>query len=295
MDIIRTPDECFADLAGYPFAPRYLDASGLRIHYVDEGPPGADPVLLLHGEPTWSYMYRDTITALAAAGHRVIAPDLPGFGRSDKPLDRGDYTYQRHVAWMRELVTALDLREITLVGHDWGGFIGLRLAAENPHRFARIVVCEADLRTGDEPVPDGMRQWQRFSQEIPVFQVGELVQIGSVSLLSEGVRAGYDAPFPDARYQQGARQFPLLIPTSPDDPATAANRAAWQVLCRWDKPFLTIFADDPVFHDANARFQETVPGAKGQPHRLFPNTGHFLTEDIGPELAEILLSFLSQP
>ena len=295
MDIIRTPDECFADLAGYPFAPRYLDASGLRIHYVDEGPPGADPVLLLHGEPTWSYMYRDTITALAAAGHRVIAPDLPGFGRSDKPLDRGDYTYQRHVAWMRELVTALDLREITLVGHDWGGFIGLRLAAENPHRFARIVVCEADLRTGDEPVPDGMRQWQRFSQEIPVFQVGELVQIGSVSILSEGVRAGYDAPFPDARYQQGARQFPLLIPTSPDDPATAANRAAWQVLCRWDKPFLTIFADDPVFHDANARFQETVPGAKGQPHRLFPNTGHFLTEDIGPELAEILLSFLSQP
>ena len=295
MDIIRTPDECFADLAGYPFAPRYLDASGLRIHYVDEGPPGADPVLLLHGEPTWSYMYRDTITALAAAGHRVIAPDLPGFGRSDKPLDRGDYTYQRHVAWMRELVIALDLREITLVGHDWGGFIGLRLAAENPHRFARIVVCEADLRTGDEPVPDGMRQWQRFSQEIPVFQVGELVQIGSVSLLSEGVRAGYDAPFPDARYQQGARQFPLLIPTSPDDPATAANRAAWQVLCRWDKPFLTIFADDPVFHDANARFQETVPGAKGQPHRLFPNTGHFLTEDIGPELAEILLSFLSQP
>ena len=295
MDIIRTPDECFADLAGYPFAPRYLDASGLRIHYVDEGPREADPVLLLHGEPTWSYMYRDTITALAASGHRVIAPDLPGFGRSDKPLDRGDYTYQRHVAWMRELVTALDLREITLVGHDWGGFIGLRLAAENPHRFARIVVCEADLRTGDEPVPDGMRQWQRFSQEIPVFQVGELVQIGSVSILSEGVRAGYDAPFPDARYQQGARQFPLLIPTSPDDPATAANRAAWQVLCRWDKPFLTIFADDPVFHDANARFQETVPGAKGQPHRLFPNTGHFLTEDIGPELAEILLSFLSQP
>jgi len=245
MDIFRTPDERFADLAGYPFAPRYLDASGLRIHYVDEGPREAEPVLLLHGEPTWSYMYRDTITALAAAGHRVIAPDLPGFGRSDKPLDRGDYTYQRHVAWMRELVIALDLREITLVGHDWGGFIGLRL--------------------------------------------------GSVSILSEGVRAGYDAPFPDARYQEGARQFPLLIPTSPDDPATAANRAAWQVLCRWDKPFLTILADDPVFHDANARFQETVPGAKGQPHRLFPNTGHFLTEDIGPELAEVLLSFLSQP
>ena len=294
MNIIRTPDERFANLTGYPFAPRYLDVGGLRIHYVDEGPRETDPVLLLHGEPTWSYMFRDTITALAAAGHRVIAPDLPGFGRSDKPLDRGDYTYQRHVAWMRELVTALNLREITLAGHDWGGFIGLRLAAENPHLFARIAVCEADLRTGDEPVPDGMRQWQRLSQEMPVFLAGEITQVGTVSTLPEDIRAGYDAPFPDARYQQGARQFPLLIPTSPDDPATAACRAAWQVLRGWDRPFLTIFSDDPVLSDANARFQESVPGAKGQPHRLFPNTGHFLTEDIGPELAEVLLDFLSQ-
>jgi haloalkane dehalogenase len=295
MDIIRTPDERFANLTGYPFTPHYLDVGGLRIHYADEGPRETDPVLLLHGEPTWSYMFRDTITALAAAGHRVIAPDLPGFGRSDKPLDRGDYTYQRHVAWMRELVTALGLREITLVGHDWGGFIGLRLAAENPHLFARIAAAETDLRTGDEPVPDGMRQWQRLSQEIPVFLAGEITQIGTVAAVPDDVRAGYDAPFPDSRYQQGARQFPLLIPTSPDDPAAAANRAAWQVLRGWDKPFLAIFTDDPVFRDANARFQESVPGAKGQPHRLFPDTGHFLTEDLGPELAEVLVGFLSPP
>jgi len=292
MDIIRTPDERFANLTGYPFSPHYTDADGLRIHYVDEGPREADPVLLLHGEPSWSYMYRDTISTLAAAGHRVIAPDLPGFGRSDKPLHRGDYTYQGHVAWMHELVTALDLREITLVGHDWGGFIGLRLAAENPDLFARIVAAETDLRTGDEPVPEGMRQWRQLSQEMPVFEVGEITQMITVRRLPQDIRAGYDAPFPDPRYQSGARQFPLLIPTSPNDPASAANRAAWQVLRGWDKPFLTIFTDDPVFRDANMRFQESIPGAKGRRHRMFPGAGHSLTEDIGPEMAEILLEFL---
>jgi haloalkane dehalogenase len=293
MDIIRTPDERFANLTGYPFTPHYVEADGLRIHYVDEGPRNAPPVLLLHGEPAWSYMYRETIAALAAAGHRVIAPDLPGFGRSDKPVDRGDYTYERHVGWMRALVTALDLREITLVAHDWGGFIGLRLVAESPDLFARVAVSDTDLRTGDEPMPEEMRQWRTFSQELPVFQVGEIIQIGTVTTVPEDVRAGYDAPYPDDRYQAGARQFPMLIPISPDDPATAANRAAWEVLRGWDKPFLTIYGDESVLSDANARFQELVPGAKGQPHRLF-HTGHFLPEDIGAELAEVLLDFLSR-
>lgn len=292
MDAIRTPDERFADLAEYSFSPHYVDVDGLRVHYVDEGPRSVDPVLLLHGEPTWSYMYRDTIGLLAAAGHRVVAPDLIGFGRSDKPVRREDYTYRRHVSWMRGFITALDLTAVTLVGHDWGGFIGLRLAAEDPDRFTRIVAAHTALLTGDEPVSEGLRQWQRFSQDVPVFLAGELVQRGTAIDVPASIRAGYDAPFPDERYQAGARQFPLLIPTSPDNPASEANRASWQVLRDWDKPFLTLFSDDQSFQDAASRFQERIPGAEGQPHRIF-TAGHFLPEYLGARLGETLLPFLA--
>jgi haloalkane dehalogenase len=307
MDVLRTPDERFVDLPGYPFAPKYAEVDGLRLHYVDEGPRGADPVLMLHGEPTWSYLYRKMIPIVAAAGHRVVAPDLVGFGRSDKPARREDYTYQRHVDWMRGLIHVLDLRRITLVGQDWGGFIGLRLAAEEEGRFARIVAANTFLPTGDHPPGEGFFQWRRFSQEVPVLRPGDVVAMQAVEPPSPDVRAAYDAPFPDERYAAGARQFPLLVPTTPDDPAAAANRAAWEVLRRWEKPFLTAFSDlDRAFGGAAAPgaytggpsvdrfFQEVVPGARGQSHTTIARAGHFLQEDRGPELARVIVDFLAR-
>jgi len=294
MDILRTPDERFADLAGYPFAPHYLAVDGLRVHYVDEGPRGAAPVLMLHGEPSWSYLYRRMITIVAAAGHRVIAPDLIGFGRSDKPAAREDYSYQRHVDWMRGLVDALELTGVTLVAQDWGGLIGLRLAAEQPDRFARIVVANTFLPTGREPVPQAFFRWREYSQTTPDFHVGGIIKGGCQKELAPEVIAAYDAPFPDDRYKAGARQFPMLVPVSPDDPAAEANRAAWQVLLGWDKPFLTAFSDqDPITRGADLFFQSAVPGAKGQPHTTIRGAGHFLQEDAGEELARVVVGFLA--
>lgn len=294
MDILRTPEERFTDLAGYPFAPHYLEVDGLRIHYVDEGPPGAAPVLMLHGEPSWSYLYRRMIPIVAAAGHRVIAPDLVGFGRSDKPAAREDYTYQHHVDWMRGLLEALDLSAVTLVAQDWGGLIGLRLAAEHPDRFARIVVANTFLPTGREPVPQAFFRWREYSQTAPDFHPGGIVKGGCRKELAPEVIAAYDAPFPDDRYKAGARQFPMLVPVSPDDPAAEANRAAWEVLRRWDRPFLTAFSDsDPITRGGDLFFQAAVPGAKGQPHTTIAGAGHFLQEDAGEELAQVVVRFLA--
>jgi haloalkane dehalogenase len=297
MEILRTPDERFVNLPAYPFAPHYVEIDGLRIHYVDEGPREADPVLMLHGEPSWSYLYRKIIPIVAAAGYRVIAPDLVGFGRSDKPTCREDYTYRRHVEWMHGLLLALDLKRITLVGQDWGGFIGLRLATEHEERFARIVAANTFLPTGDTPPGEGLLNWQRFSQQTPVFRASEIIQSASVNEVPHEVGAAYDAPFPDERYQAGARQFPLLIPTSPNDPATLANRAAWEVLRHWEKPFLTVFSEgDQAFkaQGADQIFQEIVPGAKGQPHTTIGGAGHFLQEEKGPEFARIIVDFLAR-
>lgn len=296
MEILRTPDERFANLPDYPFAPHYVEVDGLRIHYVDEGPREADPVLMLHGEPSWSYLYRKMIPIVAAAGHRVIAPDLVGFGRSDKPTMREDYTYARHVEWMRGFIIALDLRRITMVGQDWGGFIGLRLAAEHEERFARLVAANTDLRTGDIPPQPGFLFWRRFSQETPVFSAGEILNsMMTAKGIPLEVRAAYDAPYPDERYQAGVRQFPLLVPISPDDPATMPNRAAWEALQRWQKPFLTAFSDaDQAFRGADLVFQQLVPGAQGQPHVTIPGGGHSLQEDVGPELARAIVDFLAR-
>ena len=297
VEILRTPDERFVNLPAYPFAPHYVEVDGLRIHYVDEGPREADPVLMLHGEPSWSYLYRKMIPIVAVAGYRVIAPDLVGFGRSDKPTHREDYTYQRHVDWMRDLLFALDLKQITLVGQDWGGFIGLRLATELGERFARIVAANTFLPTGDTPPGEGLLNWQRFSQQTPTFRASEIIQSASVNAMPPEVGAAYDAPFPDERYQAGARQFPLLIPTSPNDPATSANRAAWEVLRHWKKPFLTVFSErDRAFkaQGADRIFQEIVPGTKGQPHTTIVGAGHFLQEEKGPEFAQIIVDFLAR-
>jgi len=295
MEILRTPDDRFRQLPGYPFAPRYLDLGSLRMHYVDEGPRDGAPVLLLHGEPSWSYLYRKMIPVLTAAGHRAVAPDFVGFGRSDKPVHREDYTYQRHVDWTRSVIEQLDLRGITLVCQDWGGLIGLRLAAEHDDRFTRIVTANTFLPTGDTPPGDAFLAWLKFSQETPEFPVGRLVQGGCVTSLAPEVVAAYDAPFPDDRYKAGARQFPVLVPISPDDPASAPNRKAWEVLRRWRKPFLTAFSDsDPITHGADGLLQQAIPGAQGQPHTTIAGAGHFVQEDKGEELARVVVDFIAR-
>jgi len=293
MKAVRTPDERFVNLPGYDFAPHYVDIDGLRMHYVDEGPVDADPVLLLHGEPTWSYLYRKMIPPLAAAGHRVIAPDLVGFGKSDKPASQSDYSYAGHVAWMRQFIESLDLRNITLFGQDWGALLGLRIAAENEHRIANIVIGNGTLPTGDEHTPLAFLEWRDYATTNPKFNIGGVLQRATISDLSVEVVAAYDAPFPDEAYKAGARAFPNLVPITPDDPASEANRRAWAILMNWTKPFLTTFSDkDPIFDGGERVFKKLIPGAAGQPHIIIENAGHFLQEDKGEELAEVLLKFI---
>lgn len=295
MNALRTPDERFVGLPGWDFEPRYVEVDGgLRVHYVDEGPRQASVVLLMHGEPSWSYLYRKMIPPLVEAGFRVVAPDLVGFGRSDKPAARGDYTYARHVAWMREaLFERLDLRDVTLFGQDWGGLVGLRLAAEDEDRVARICAGNTGLSTGEQRLPDAFLAWQQFSQETPTFPVGRIVAGGCVTPMPDDVVAAYDAPFPDESFKEGARQFPLLVPAVPDDPGAVANRAAWEVLARWNKPFLVTFSDgDPITRGGERVFLERVPGTQGQPHSTVEGAGHFLQEDKGEELARLLVDWL---
>jgi haloalkane dehalogenase len=301
MDVLRTPDARFADLPGYDFAPHYTEiptgdgAGTLRVHHLDEGPAGADEtILLMHGEPSWSFLYRHMIPVLTDAGYRCVAPDLVGFGRSDKPATRTDYTFQRHVDWMTAWLTENGLDGLTLVCQDWGGLIGLRLVAAMPERFRRVVAANTFLPTGDRNPGDAFLAWQRFSQEVPQFPTGRIIDGGCATDLADDVIAGYDAPFPDESFKEGARQFPLLVPTSPDDPAAAANRAAWEVLGRYDRPFLCAFSDsDPITGGADAHLKATIPGAAGQPHTTIVGGGHFLQEDRGPELAAVVASFVA--
>lgn len=293
MEALRTPDERFANLPGYAFEPHYTEVAGMRMHYIDEGPRDAQPVLMLHGEPSWAYLYRKMIPIITAAGLRAVAPDLFGFGRSDKPASQDDYTYAAHVEWMTAFVEALDLRGITLVCQDWGGLIGLRVAAEREERFARIVAANTFLPTGDNPPGEAFLRWQTFSQTAPSLPIGSIVRGGCKTELSPEVVAAYDAPFPDDSYKAGARKFPLLVPTRPDDPASDANRRAWQVLSKWEKPFLCAFSDeDPVTKGGGKAFHASVPGTKGQPHTTITGGGHFLQEDRGEELAQAVVEFI---
>ncbi len=295
MDVLRTPDERFAALPDYAFAPNYLQVtSGLRAHYIDEGPRDAPVVLLMHGEPSWAYLYRKMIPAFVAAGMRAIAPDLIGFGRSDKPARREEYTYAKHVAWMRALVEGLDLSSVTLFCQDWGSLIGLRIVGENPERFARVAVANGFLPTGDRPVPPAFRVWRAFARYSPVFPVGRIVASGCVQKLSPAVRAAYDAPFPSTKFTAGAREFPALVPTRADDPAVPANRAAWDALGRFEKPFLTLFGkNDPILGRADTALQRHVPGAQGQPHERTWG-GHFVQEDRGEFLAERVVQWMKR-
>lgn len=299
MKILRTPDSQFENLPEYDFQANYLtvddgEGGGLRLHYIDEGNKDGQTVLLMHGEPSWSYLYRKMIPGLVDAGYRVIAPDLAGFGRSDKPANRNDYTYQRHVDWMAQWLESLDLNNVVLFCQDWGGLIGLRLVAEFEARFAGVIAANTFLPTGDINPGDAFINWQQFSQTVPEFPAGGVIKGATVSSLKASVVAAYDAPFPDESYKEGARQFPLLVPITPDDPASEPNRAAWKALRSFSKPFLTAFSDqDPITKDGDLGFQKMVPGCKGQKHVTIKGGGHFLQEDKGKELAAVIIEFIN--
>ena len=294
MKVLRTAEERFAGLPDFGYEPRYADAGGLRLAYVEAGPPGGEPVLLLHGEPSWSFLYRKVIPVLAAAGLRVIAADLIGFGRSDKPAQIADHSYARHVEWIRAFAfDALGLRDVTLVGQDWGGLIGLRLVAEHPDRFARVVAANTGLPTGDTPMPDVWLRFREVVRTAPALSVSRLVQSGCQRALPPDVLAAYDAPFPDASYAAAVRAMPDLVPAAPDNPASAANRAAWKQLAAWDKPFLVAFSDrDPITGGMAPALKRTVPGAAGQRHPVLQGAGHFLQEDAGEELGAAIAAFV---
>lgn len=301
MKTLRTPDEQFADLAGFGYPPEYADIPDgdggmLRIAWVEDGPSGGDPVLMLHGEPTWSYLYRRMIPIVAAAGYRVICPDLVGFGRSDKPTRVEDHSYARHVAWIRALVVdVLGLRSATLVGQDWGGLIGLRVAAENPDVFARVVVANTGLPTGDHPMPEVWWDFRRSVEANPQLRVSDYLRAGCVRPVDDAVCAAYDAPFPDPSYLAGPRAMPLLVPTTPDDPASEANLAAWAVLTAATTPVLVAFSDgDPITGAMAPIFSAALPGAAGVEHPVIGDAGHFLQEDAGEELAAAIVAFLSR-
>ncbi|MCE9523726.1 MAG: haloalkane dehalogenase [Alphaproteobacteria bacterium] len=298
MKMLRTPDARFQALPDYAFAPHYLnirDADGteMRLHYVDEGPRDAAPVLMLHGEPSWSFLYRKMIAGLVAKGHRAVAPDLIGFGKSDKPTEQSDYTFERHVKWMSDWLVATNLKNITLFCQDWGGLIGLRLVAAFPERFARVVVGNTGLPVGTG-MTDGFKQWLEFSQSVPELPIGEIVSMGTKHGLSDAVKAAYVAPFPDETYKAGARRFPALVPVTPQHGSVAENKAAWEVLAKFNKPFLTLFSDsDPVTKGGERVFQERVPGTKGQAHSIIKDAGHFLQEDAPDALVEHLHTFIT--
>jgi haloalkane dehalogenase len=299
MRLLRTPDERFTDLEGFGYSPQYAevpdpDGGSVRIGYVTDGPAAGPVVLLLHGEPSWSYLYRRMLPVLAEAGYRAIAPDLVGFGRSDKPAEVADHSYARHVEWVRAFAfDVLDCHEVTLVGQDWGGLIGLRLAGEHPERFARLVAANTGLPTGDHDMPEVWWSFRRAVEGAEVLDVARFVQSGCTTTLSAAQRAAYDAPFPDESYKAGPRAMPALVPTRPDDPATEANRAAWLVLRERDIPFLCAFSDgDPITGAMAPVLARAIPGARGREHPTITGAGHFLQEDAGEVLARVVVEFL---
>ncbi len=297
MAVLRTPDDCFSNLPDFPFTPHYSeiddpDHGALRIHHVDEGPADGPVVLCLHGEPSWSFLYRKMIPIFVAQGCRVIAPDLVGFGRSDKLSERSDYSYLKHVTWMTDWLRAQDLQAITLLGQDWGGLIGLRVVAENPHWFARFSLSNTFLPTGDQAAGEQFLRWQKFSQNDPDFDIGYIVNLFGRGRLSVAEQEAYRAPFPGDEYKAGARQFPVLVPTRPDDPASQANRAAWKELSGWRKPVLLCFSDsDPITRGGDKAFLKLVPGTSGQPHITLKGR-HFIQEEDGERWAGAVAAWM---
>jgi haloalkane dehalogenase len=296
VEFLRTPEERFENLPDFPYAPHYIQVpggeSGLRMHYLDEGHEDAPVALLLHGEPSWCYLYRKMIPALVGAGFRVVAPDLIGFGRSDKPVDRAAYSYDQHLLWLGAFMD--ELPPAHLFCQDWGGLLGLRIVAEEPERFRSVAAANTFLPTGEHGARKAFAQWRDYSQGVPEFSAGRIVGGSCVRPVSDEVRAAYDAPFPDERYKAGARQFPLLVPTEPDAPGAAENRAAWVPLKRLEIPFLTCFSDsDPITSGVDQVLQAKIPGAHGQPHFTVAKAGHFLQEDAGDDLGSRYAGWLS--
>ena len=301
MHVLRTPDERFANLPGFPFAPHYVEVpdgegGALRVHHLDEGPRDAKVVLLMHGNPSWSYLYRKMIPPIVAAGYRCVAPDLVGLGRSDKPSRLEDYTVARHVEWMRAaLFDRLDLRDVNLVCQDWGGVIGLRLVAGHPERFASVVAANTGVPTGQTPISEDLRKWPEMARQMKVFPVGQMVSMGCTGGLTEAEITAYDAPFPDESYKAAAKSFPALIPITPDNPAVPDMLRAWESLDRFDKPLLCAFSDmDPFNKGGNKALEKRVPGAQGQAHTTITGGGHFLQEDRGAELADVVIALLGR-
>lgn len=290
--IIRTPDTRFNQLPGYNFESNYTEVEkGLRMHYLDEGENNQPVVLLLHGEPSWSYLYRKMIPILSGNGFRVIAPDLIGFGKSDKFIDRQAYSYQNHLRWVTNFIKVLDLKNITLFCQDWGGLLGLRVVTDLKDRFSMVIASNTTLPTGDRPMPDSFLQWREFSQHSKKFNIGQVINMGTLIDLSDEVIDAYNAPFPSEDFKAGARIFPTLVPASFEEPEAANNRISWKELMKWEKPFLTIFGDgDPIMKGAEKVFQKLVPGARGQNHTIL-NAGHFIQEEKGEELAELITEF----
>ncbi len=294
-DVLRTPDDCFKGLPEFDYPPHYTVVGGLRVAHLDEGPRDAPIVLLMHGEPTWSFLYRKMIPVLVAAGLRVVAPDLVGFGRSDKPARPGDYSYANHVRWMNAWLAAQDLHRITLFCQDWGSLIGLRMVVDAPQRFDRIVLANGGLPTGTSEIPFAFKIWRAFARFSPWFPIGRIVKAGCAQGLTPQEVAAYDAPFPTRRHRIAARLFPGFVPTRRDDPERENNERAWEFFKRWDKPFLTLFSNrDPVTRGGHRIWQQLVPGAQGQPHAVTRGAGHFLQEDKGAEVAQAIVAFIQR-
>jgi haloalkane dehalogenase len=291
--VLRTPDDRFENLPDFPFDPHYTEVDGIRVHYLDEGPPDGQVVLLMHGEPSWSFLYRKMIPVLTAAGYRCIAPDLIGFGKSDKLAKRTDYSYKFHVDVMNQFFRSLDVQNAVLFGQDWGGLIGIRVLVDNLERFDRMVVANTGLPTGEHTPPDAFKAWLEYSQNVEDFHVGGIIKGGCQSDLSDAVVAAYDAPFPADEYKEAARIFPAFVPISPDDPEADNNKQAWKTLSQWDGKVLTLFSDqDPITMGGYKPFQKLLPGAKNQPHATIEGAGHFLQEDKGEELAQKMVAWL---
>ena len=291
--VLRTPDDRFVDLPDFPFEPNYVEVDGLRVHYLDEGPKDGDPILLMHGEPSWCYLYRKMIPGLVAAGYRCIAPDLIGFGKSDKLAQRDDYSYKFHVDNMNGFFRALDLKNVTLFCQDWGSLIGIRVVIDNLELFQRLIVGNGGLPTGEHEMPDAFMAWLDFSQNVEDFPVGGIVQGGCATPLSAEVVAAYDAPFPSDEYKACVRMFPVLVPITPDDPESVTNKKGWEILQQWDGKVLALFSDkDPITRGGEKPFQKLLPGAKDQPHEIIEGGGHFLQEDKGEIIAEKVVHWL---
>jgi haloalkane dehalogenase len=292
MESLRTPDERFANLPEFPFEPHYVEINGLRIHYLDEGQ--GELILCLHGEPSWSYLYRKMIPVLSLK-QRALAMDFAGFGRSDKPVDKEAYSFQMHHDTLIGFIEELALKSITLIVQDWGGLIGLTVAAEMPERFARLVIMNTGLPTGDEPMGEGFLRWRQFAERLPDLPVGRVIKAGLVhpELVPREVIAAYEAPFPDASFKAGASVWPLLVPLNPDDPGAAEMRAARRILASWHKPVLVMFSDgDPITHGGDVFFRKLIPAAREQPKITIQQAGHFLQEEKGPEIAQYIQEFI---